>query len=144
MEDPLFDTSKVDELAAAEYVNAETQPETLEDLFHELNSLSWQLADECKEIDEIIADMEEKRAEKADEYAPRIQELNEQIKAEILKNGKSFKCEWGSATYRKGRTTITWNDDALMGYAVDHPEILKFRTVKTGEPSVSLKIGDLK
>ena len=54
---------------------------------------------------------------------PHIQELNEQIKAEILKNGKSFKCEWGSATYRKVRTTITWNDDALMGYAVDH---LKF------------------
>lgn len=117
------------------------QPVNLEELFHELNALSWSLTDSCSELDELIQVLQEKRAEKEAEYIPKMQEIEGKIKAEMLTRQKSFKCDWGKATYSKGRTTISWNDEALKGYAVTHEDILQFRTEKTGSPSVSLKVG---
>lgn len=117
------------------------QPANIEDLFHELNALSCALAYECQELDELIQVLQEKKAEKEKKYTPKIQELETKIKAEILKMKKSFKCDWGKATFSKGRTAISWNDAALKGYAVEHSDILQFRTEKIGEPSVSLKVG---
>lgn len=94
IEEPKFDTCQIDALAAAEtgetlilkpsaeLINVE-QPVDLKELFHELETLTWSLADECREIDEIILMMQEKRAVKEEEYAPRMKDLQERIKAEI-------------------------------------------------------------
>lgn len=156
IEEPKFDTCQIDALAAAEtgetlilkpsaeLINVE-QPVDLKELFHELETLTWSLADECREIDEIILMMQEKRAVKEEEYAPRMKDLQERIKAEILKQGKPFKCMWGEATYRKGYDRISWDSKALSGYAAAHPEIETFKKVTFVEPVVSVRavfIGD--
>jgi len=53
-----------------------------------------------------------------------VKELKESVKGASL-----------HAVYSKGR--VSWNDDALKGFAAVHPEILPFR--KEGEPSVAIK-----
>lgn len=122
---------------SAELVTIE-QPVNLEELFHELETLTWSLADECQQIDEVIKMMQEKRAVKEAEYTPRMQEVEGKIKAEILKQEKPFKCMWGVATYKKGYERTTWDSKALGGYAAAHSEIEKFKKVTMVAPVVSI------
>lgn len=144
-----FNTGMVDALAAAESdefpeIAPSTElidvdePVNLTEMFHELETLTWSLADECREIDEIIGMMNEKRAVKEAEYIPKMQELEKQIKAEIVKQAKPFKCMWGEATYRKGYERTSWDSKALAGYAAAHPEIEKFKKVAKVEPTVGI------
>jgi len=122
---------------SAELVTGE-QPVNLEELFHELETLTWSLADECQQIDEVINVMQVKRAIKEAEYNPRMQEIEEKIRTEILKQGKPFKCMWGVATYKKGYERASWDSKALAGYAAAHSEIEKFKKVTVVAPTVSI------
>lgn len=97
-----------------------------------------------KLLDQVIPDeLKEKLQEIRDEFMPKIDALTEEnkalegvIKKAVLLIGESVKTDVGTATYSAGR--VSWNDDALMGYAKAHPEIEGFRS--TGTPYVSLKI----
>ncbi|MDD3175942.1 MAG: hypothetical protein PHU51_05685 [Candidatus Nanoarchaeia archaeon] len=120
--------------------NAE-QPVDLEDLFHELETLVWSLADECREIDEVITLMQARRAAKEEEYGPRMQEVEENIKAEILKRQAAFKCDWGAATYRKAYDRTSWDSKKLDGLALLLPQIQECKTITKVDASVSLKVG---
>jgi len=71
----------------------------------------------------------------SDGITEEIQTLTDEIKAEIIKSGKTVKGARLQAVYTKGR--ISWDTKALEGYAVAYPEILPFR--KEGEPSVSIR-----
>lgn len=147
-----FDTHMVDALAAAEVgelpaikqpaelLNIE-QPVNLEDLFHELETLTWSLADECREIDEIITMMKERRAVKEEAYGPRIQDVESKIKAEILNRHAAFKCDWGAASFRKAYDRTSWDSKKLEGLALLLPQIQECKTVTKVEASVSLKVG---
>jgi hypothetical protein len=75
-------------------------------------------------------------------YAPQLEALQRaiaaqttQVKAAVLQHGHSVKGHGLHAVYLGGR--VSWDDGALQGFAVVHPEILRFRTV--GQPSVSLR-----
>jgi hypothetical protein len=148
--DTKFDTKMVDALAAAEtgeIINQSVElkttehPVSLGDLFYELHALTWALEDECSAIDDVISAMKEKRAMKEEEFAPRMKELEEQIKDEILKHKKSFKCDYGSATFRKSYDRTSWDSKKLDGLAMLLPQILECKTVTKVEAGVSLKVG---
>ena len=64
-----------------------------------------------------------------------IAELDARIREMVLVSEESVQGKHLVATYNKAR--VRWNDDALCGIAIDHPEILAFRVV--GEPSVTIK-----
>lgn len=64
-----------------------------------------------------------------------IDEITAEIKSLTAAQGMSVKAAHLQAVWSRGR--ITWNDDALMGYAAAHPEIEAWR--KVGEPSVSIR-----
>lgn len=64
------------------------------------------------------------------------------IKELVISEAKSFKCEYGKATFTKGYERATWDDKALMGYSVAYPSVLNFRKTTTIEPRVSIKIGE--
>lgn len=87
------------------------------------------------EVQQTLADIEA-------EYEPVLIKGNEkakaleaEIKAAVLEHGASIKNAEIQAIYTKGR--VTWNADALDGYAVNHPELFAFR--KEGKPSVSIR-----
>ena len=76
------------------------------------------------------------------EYAPllatadfKIAELESAVKDIVVKHGETVRGTGLMAVWNKPR--ISWNDAALNGYAVDHPEIQQFR--KVGDPSVTIR-----
>lgn len=90
----------------------------------------------------IAANLPPAAAENIQSLKDKIAELEtaaEQVKADIvtltLGNGETVKGNTHMAVWSK--PSAKWNDDALKGYAVTHPEILPFRSV--GKPSVSVR-----
>ena len=57
------------------------------------------------------------------------------IKAAVLEHGHSIRGERLQAVYVQGKAS--WDDSALQGYSLVHPEILRCRTV--GKASVQLR-----
>lgn len=57
------------------------------------------------------------------------------VKAAVLAHGQTVTGARVQAVFVAGR--VSWNDDKLQGYAVDHSDILAFRTL--GKPSVTLR-----
>jgi len=72
----------------------------------------------------------------------RLSEEEKRSTKEIIERQKTYHCSFGQAIFRKGARKVVWNDDALLGYAVEHPEIEQFRAESEGNASVVLKIGD--
>jgi hypothetical protein len=77
-------------------------------------------------------------------YAPEIAALElaikaqtTEVKAAVLAHGHSVQGHGLHAVFMAGR--VSWDDHALQGYAVVHPEILPFRT--QGALSVSIRQG---
>jgi hypothetical protein len=70
----------------------------------------------------------------------RIAALTEEIKQEVTRHGASVKGAHLYAVYSKGR--VTWDNKGLDHYAVEHPEVMRFR--KQGQPTVSLRSTDPK
>jgi len=134
-----IDTSMVDKLMAEDASHVDLQSE-----FEAIIQLKQDLAGETGELEKEIALLRERIDSIAEPYMAAIQAHEETIKKEILECGKSFKCSFGQAVYRKGSRSVKWNDEALMGYsAAGHPEIEQFRTEMEGKPSVVLKIGGM-
>jgi phage host-nuclease inhibitor protein Gam len=70
----------------------------------------------------------------------RIAALSEEIKQEVTLHGASVKGAHLHAVYSKGR--VTWDNKGLDRYAVEHPEMMRFR--RQGQPTVSLRSTDPK
>jgi hypothetical protein len=111
------------------------------------------LADAREAKDDLIAGYESKKAEilrsiQAElealeaEFAPiietagqRVTELEQEVRAMVLKYGASVKGTRLQAVYAKGRTS--WDTRGLSNYAVRHPEVLEYQ--KIGEPTISIR-----
>lgn len=90
----------------------------------------------------IPADIKAKLAEIDAEFDPKIAELNQtkaileaQIKEQVLIAGQTVKGSLHQFVFSKPR--VSWDTKLLDGYAMAHPEILRFR--KEGNPSVSVR-----
>jgi DnaJ-domain-containing protein 1 len=64
-----------------------------------------------------------------------IAETKREIERLVLQLGQTVKSTRAIAVYNKGR--VTWDNQALEGFAVVHPEILAFR--KEGEPYITIR-----
>ncbi len=120
----------------------------------EIHQLLEKLTETRAQLDLLRMDMQSPRAQilapvqkELDaldiEYGPKLETaqnteavLVEQIKAAVLELGQSVKSDHLNAVYSEGRKS--WDDRALTGYAMAHPELFAFR--KVGEPSVSLRV----
>lgn len=116
----------------------------LREEFQKINTFRTALSIEAHELDEEIAILQEARDKIAEPYLDAIKKHEDNIKTEVKARGKSFTCPNGRAIYRKGSKKVNWNDDALEGYSVDHPEIKQFRSESVGKPSVVLTVGEQK
>lgn len=87
---------------------------------------------------EIKARLEEIEAEFAgrlEAVQANIDELEAEIRQDVLHHGSSVRSEFLRVEWHKGR--VSWDTHSLDGYARAHPEIVAFR--KQGEPFVSIK-----
>lgn len=132
-----FDTDMIDKLMAADAANVDINAE-----FEAIIQLRQDLAGEVRELNKEIEELRTVRDNIAEPYLAAIQKHEENIKKEIIERQKTYHCSFGQAIFRKGARKVVWNDDALLGYAVEHPEIEQFRTESEGKASVVLKIGD--
>ena len=64
-----------------------------------------------------------------------IDNLQDVIKAEIIKYGQSVKGDHLQGVFVKGR--VSWNDKGLEGFALEHPELMSLREVK--EPTAQIR-----
>ena len=87
------------------------------------------------EIKAKIAEIEAEFAGKAEASNQNASVIEAEIKDAIKELGGSVKATYLHAVWAKGR--ISWDNKAMDGYAVDHPEILFMR--KEGDPSVSIR-----
>jgi len=90
----------------------------------------------------IPADIKAMLAEIDAEFDVKIEALNmeratleAEIKEAVLAAGQSLKGSYHNFSWTKPR--VSWDTKGLDGYAVAHPEILRFR--KEGNPSVSVR-----
>ena len=83
------------------------------------------------ELDAIDAQFADELLSKRADY----EEIEKQIRGDVLKAGQSFKGDYWHFVYSKG--PVTWNTQALEGYCKAHPELLEYR--KEGKPSVAVK-----
>ncbi len=134
-----FNTQMVDRLMAEDALTVDLSAE-----FKAIIQLRQDLAGEVGELAEEIANLQEIHDNLAEPYLAAIKAHEENIRKEIMGRGKTFQCVFGQAIYRKGARSVKWNDDALLGYAIEHPEIEQFRSESEGKPSIVLKIGDKK
>jgi len=87
---------------------------------------------------EIKREIEGIEAEFADNLATaneRIGNLEADVKRMCVAHGATVRGARLQAVWSKPR--VSWNDAALNGYALGHPELLAFRT--TSGPSVSIR-----
>jgi hypothetical protein len=87
------------------------------------------------EVEDIMRKKTQHLQNEVDECNTEIGILENMVKQFTLKRGKSFKGKFLQTVYSKGKTT--WDTNALDGYAVINPDILRFK--KTGTPSVSIR-----
>lgn len=111
---------------------------------HELRAASKRTADEMQALIDaaIPADVRQAIADIHAEYDQTIADINAaagvletQVKDAVLNHGATVKADNLMAVYVGGR--VSWDDKALTGYMVDHPELARFR--KLGEPSVAIR-----
>ncbi len=71
-----------------------------------------------------------------DSVKENIEELESEIRTEVLMRGESVSGGAYRATYTKGR--ISWDNKGIEDFAQKHPEVLKYR--REGAPSVTLRL----
>ena len=79
--------------------------------------------------------VEARHAEPLSEANRAVADLEAEVRAEVLRLGKSLGTGPLRVLYCRGRTT--WDSKGLASYAAGHPEIERFR--KVGEPSVQIR-----
>lgn len=93
-------------------------------------------------IDQILtAEIKARLDEIEAEFAPRvaaveenIAALEEEIKADVLKNGETIRGTFLRAVWYRGR--VSWDTKSMDEYALYHPEVIRFR--RQGQPYVSI------
>lgn len=76
----------------------------------------------------------------AEPYLADLQALDEEIKAKTIEWGETVSTGDIEAQYTKGYDKVTWNNKALDGYAIAHPEIVTFRKMSVVAPRVKIKV----
>lgn len=69
-----------------------------------------------------------------------LKNLENTIKAHVKETGETAEVEGASISIRNGYTRVSWDSTALAGFAVVHPEINEFKTVREIGPSVTIKV----
>jgi len=87
------------------------------------------------EIKNAIADIDAEFDAPMQAAGEAINAAKNEIKPLVIANGATVKGDNLQAVYSKPR--VTWDSNALEGFAAAHPEIEKFR--KVGNPSVSFR-----
>jgi hypothetical protein len=108
---------------------------TTEDLLDLKYSLEAERDRAVADIDAVIAELQARRKAKVANIEGDIEAVTNLVKSQVLSGGATVKGTHYMAVYAKGR--VSWDNKALDGYAVAHPEILILR--KEGEPSVSFR-----
>ena len=83
-----------------------------------------------------LADIDAEFSERSTAIDANIAEAQERVKADVQALGKTVKSDHLQAVYINSR--VTWNAQALDGFAINHPELFAFRT--EGKPSVTLRV----
>lgn len=126
-----FDTSLVDKLAAADTIDLGAEFSAIDNLKRSITVLT-------ESIDDEIHKLQLQRAYMTQPYDEAIEFHTKNIENAVIQDGKSFKCDYGKATYRRESERSSWDNKALLGYAAAHPEIEQFRKVTVVKAAVMI------
>lgn len=57
----------------------------------------------------------------------------------VIAGGETIRTPFGRIEYVRAGERVSWDDRALLGFAVAHPEILQMRSTKETAPAVRIK-----
>jgi len=115
----------------------------IENNFAEIMSLRQQMQAAVGSTKDQINELETQMREIMDPYVLKIQDLTDKIETSVFENQKSFKCDYGKATYRKEYIRNSWDNKRLEGYAeAGHDEIYQFRKETIVKAGVTVKVGE--
>lgn len=115
--------------------------EPLEAEIHALKKCKDDLAETIQPLMDQKAKLDEEIAALSAPFEKEIAEREENIRNAVLVLEKSYKCDVGKVTYRKGYPRVSWDDKALQGYmSAGHPEIEQFRKETFVKPSVTIVV----
>lgn len=92
---------------------------------------------------ELFNEMVKEFAAIGERIAPQLKmmaDLKKSIESHMKKTGEEFDCDAVKITRRKGYIRTSWNSQALIGYAVAHPEINEFKKTSVVKESLTIKV----
>ena len=87
------------------------------------------------ELIKTLAYIEEEFSGRLEIVNNKIDDLQAEIRIDVLEFGSTVNATYLQAVWNKGR--VSWNTKGLDGYMVAHPELEQFR--RQGKPSVSIR-----
>lgn len=93
------------------------------------------MAQACRLDDEIKARI----AEHITPLQAQLDDIKVALSAAVIAGGETVKTEYGRIEYVKAGERVSWDDRALLGFAVAHPEILQMRSTKETAPTTRIK-----
>lgn len=118
---------------------------SIEEAFQKINALRIEMDLKTHALQEEQAKISEQISTIIEPYAKEIDYLKNTIQVHVMEDMASAKTAHGVCSYVKGRKgSVKWDDNALMGYAATHEEIIQFRTEgEPGQPSVRWNLPDM-
>jgi hypothetical protein len=68
-----------------------------------------------------------------------LDELKALIASIVIAGGETVRTQFGRVEYVRAGECVSWDDRALLGFAVAHPEILSMRSAKETAPTTRIK-----
>ena len=117
----------------------------LQKIFEQINTERTEISRLSEPLQEQIAALENEISILIAPHAAVIDALKEDITIAVMMDEKSVKTDAGGCSFIRGRKpSIKWDDAALNGYAVDHEDILQFRSEgKPGKPGVRFNLKEI-
>lgn len=97
------------------------------------------LEDVMREACELDDEIKALTAEHITPLQDRLDDIKRVLNAAVVESGATVKTQYGRIEYVKAGERVTWNDVALLGFAVAHPEILSMRSTKETAPTTRIK-----
>ena len=82
--------------------------------------------------------MEAFNSEHSEEIAD-LETIEATLRTHVLDKSTSLKGDAGMVSYVASKTVTVWNSDALDGFAVSNPDLLRFRTEKFSPATTRIK-----
>lgn len=106
---------------------------------HGTGEVEHPIEDVMREACELDDEIKALTAEHITPLQDRLDAIKQLLSAAVINAGETIRTADGRIEYVKAGERVSWDDRALLGFAVAHPEILSMRSTKETAPTTRIK-----